>query len=199
MKILALTSFNCPEKLHGCTAKLPRSSISEHHKYCHFMPITCPASREKDTYCAWLGLKKNLLEHIKNHTHQELPAKHPFFVDSCRLWPEKIQRVFLLYADDVFTYYSLVFDDMWYSAVHQIGLTRRKYECTFSLDGMNGKDHIRVTLPIPETADGSSCSLFSGKCFRIPVNVIQHFVKDRHINLTIFINDVTKSKTPEEF
>jgi hypothetical protein len=194
MKILTVASFSCPENIHGCTARLPLSSISEHHKHCHFMLITCPASGEKDAHCEWQGLKKDLLAHVKTHAHKELPANLPLFVDSCRLWPRKIKCMFLLYADEVFTHYSLVLDNTWYSVMNQIGLTRRQYECTFKLDGINGKDHIRVTMPIPETGDSSSCSSLSGKCFRIPTNVIQHFVKDRHINTTIFINDVTKTQ-----
>jgi hypothetical protein len=158
----------------------------------------CPASREKGTYCAWQGLKKNLVSHVKTHAYRELPEKHPLFVDSYRELPETIQRIFLLYSGEVFTYYSLVFDDTWYSTVHQIGLTSRKYECSFKLDGTNGKDHIRVTMPVPEAADGPACSLLSGKCFRLSLNVIQHFVKEQQISLTILINDVKKSKTGKE-
>jgi hypothetical protein len=104
--------------------------------------------------------------------------------------------VFLLYADEVFTYYRVLFKDTWYSTVHQVGLTRRKYESAYKLDGANSKDHIRMTVPVPLTDDKSACSLLSGKCFRIPVNMIQHFIQDRHINLMIFINDVTKSTNP---
>jgi hypothetical protein len=177
-------------------ARMPLSNISEHYRYCHFMQVNCPASREKDTYCAWQGIKKDLFSHVKIHVHQQLPVEQPFFVDLCRVWPQEIKRVFLLHGDEVFTYYRVLFEDTWYSTVHQVGLTRRKYESAFKLDGANGKDRIRMTVPIPLTDDESSCSLFSGNCFRMPANVIQHFIKDRHINLTIFINDVTKSTDP---
>jgi hypothetical protein len=175
---------------------MPLSGILEHYKYCLFMLVTCPASREKETHCAWQGIKKDLPSHIKTHVHQQLSVLQPFFVDSCRVWPEKILRVFILYSDEIFTYYRLLFEDTWYSMVHQVGLTRRKYESAFKLDGAYGNDRIRMTLTVPVTDDESGCSLFSGKCFRMPVNMIQHFIKDQHINLTIFINDVTKSTNP---
>ncbi|XP_023723682.1 E3 ubiquitin-protein ligase Siah1 isoform X1 [Cryptotermes secundus] len=196
MKILSLASFNCPWNLIGCVAMMPLSAITEHYKYCHFMLLTCPASREKDTYCAWQGIKMNLPSHIKTHEHQQLSVAQPFLVDSCRVWPEKILRLFLLYEDEIFTYYRLVFEDTWYSMVHQVGLTRRKFESAFKLDGANGKDRIRMTVPVPVRDDESACSLFSGKCFRIPGNMIQHFIKHQYINLTIFLNDVTKSTNP---
>jgi hypothetical protein len=175
---------------------MPLFGISEHYKYCHFMQVSCPASREKDTYCAWKGIMKDLPSHIKTHAHKQLPVGHPFFLDSCCVGPQKILRMFLLYADEIFTYYRLVFDDTWCSMVHQVGLTRRKYESAFKLDGANGNDRIRMTAPVPVTHDESACSLFFGKSFRIPGNMIQHFIMDRHIKLTIFINDVTKSTNP---
>jgi hypothetical protein len=80
--------------------------------------------------------------------------------------------------------------------VHRAGLTRRKYESAYKLDGANGTARIRMTFPVPENDDEFGSSFLFGKCFRIPVNMIQHFIKDGRINLTIFINDVTKSTNP---
>jgi hypothetical protein len=196
--LLALTSFGCPGRPQGCTARMPLSVISDHYKYCDFSLFHCPVSRIKDMKCLWYGLKKDFPSHANNHVNLYIPFPgHNNFIDYFTVvWKPKPEYTFIFFKNEIFMYSKCIFGDKWFCILQQAGMTRRKYECVFHLVGVNGLDYIRVRRAVRGTEESLERAFSFGRCFRMPARMIKHFIQDEYMNLTIYINDVTKPTNP---
>jgi hypothetical protein len=192
--ILTLTSFNCPGESKGCSEKMPLSLITDHLKHCDFNLFQCPVGRIKDMKCLWYGLKKDFPSHVKSHVNWHIPFPgHNNFLDRFTIvWKPKPECAFICVEDEIFMYSRRLFRDKWVCILQQVGMTRRKYECVFYLEGINGFDHIRTTQVVRRTENSFMQEFSSGRCFRMPERMIRHFIEDDYLNMMIYINDVTK-------
>jgi hypothetical protein len=191
--ILVTTSYQCPSRPQGCTAKLPLNTIVDHYNHCEFGLIRCPVSRLGEKYCLWQGTKKDFLLHVTTHWFSII-LEDTHYKDIFSICPFTPCCKFLFLGDEVFAYYKFITRDRWIFLVEKAGMTHKKYECVFRFGDANGLNHIRVTLPIEDTEGTFLDKIKSGNCLRMPLNMMRNFIVDNtDMNLELFINDVTES------
>jgi hypothetical protein len=196
--LLTLTSFVCPFQPQGCTERTQVYSIKDHYKHCHFKVINCPVNQVKDMSCLWQGLRKDFPSHAKTHVNWHFPLPgHNHIIDSFSIvWPVKPEYAFIFVEDEIFLYSKCLFRDRWFCILQQAGMTKRKYECVFHLEGVNELDKISMRLAVKSTDESFALVYSFGHCFRMPARTIQHFIDEGFMNLMIYINDVTKPTNP---
>ncbi|KAJ3694398.1 hypothetical protein LUZ60_009878 [Juncus effusus] len=103
-KILEASKISCPNKPHGCPARIPYYKKSEHKTSCPYCPCFCP-----EVSCNFASSPKLLLEHAKD-VHNPLVHKFKYGVafyacisDSFRfkVLEDREDRIFLLSLNDI--------------------------------------------------------------------------------------------------
>jgi hypothetical protein len=61
--------FNCPNKLQGCPAKVPRSDLTQHKQSCHYSPDNLTNQREQNL--SELRLKLRQYSDAKTRTKEK--------------------------------------------------------------------------------------------------------------------------------
>jgi len=136
--------------------------------------------------CSWIGLKNNVLEHVKS-AHPNALEESPtldFHLADC--WG------IFSYFGELFTYYKRKRDGRYYAAFQLIGTSSKasKYKCGFKLRAANGIDQIRKTFSVHGYSEDWETIFNSGKCLNLDEETMELFVEENKLKLTIALHRV---------
>jgi E3 ubiquitin-protein ligase SIAH1 len=186
-RIASRQKYPCTNRDKGCSHVFPIDLISDHQAVCRYGPMKCPMNKLPSVTCSWRGL----LSEFKNHvmvSHESYYNDMPYIKSHNVGYAEAVRFI----HNEAFLCYKKIEKGKWFCAVQLVGTRQEasKYKCQFTLLGANGVDEIVETFAVRSFTEEFSDSFESAKCLVLDDKVIQNFVQDRKLNLTVSISTI---------
>jgi len=177
--------YPCANRQGGCLELFSIEHIAKHHAACLYGKIKCPTPFIRS--CSWIGLKNDVMEHVK--------SAHPkALIEKPRLTKSHLSDCWAMffYFGELFTYYQRKRNGRYYGAVQLIGTSSEasKYKCEYTLRAAHGIEQISKTFLVNGYSEEWETIFNSGKCLKLDEDIINHFVEENKLNLTITLSTV---------
>ncbi|XP_069680350.1 E3 ubiquitin-protein ligase sina-like [Periplaneta americana] len=186
--IVRSLQFPCSNQSEGCAEVLSNDLINEHEAVCSFGPHPCPMNKFPGTKCNWEGKWKNFEQHMNSvHKADTIIKKQQHLSVSTQT-----TKAVLFVLGEIFLYYKLRKNDMWFFAVILAGTLKQasKFKSIFTLRAENRVDEVMKCQKVGCYSDDFNHVFETFDSFRIDDEEMDKFVSQDRLNLTVEVRTV---------
>ncbi|KAM3964421.1 E3 ubiquitin-protein ligase sina-like [Aphomia sociella] len=204
-EIIAKAKVPCPNKLFGCVYTMEYTDVDEHLKQCIFREMDCPLGVVFGR-CSWRGKLKEMMDHFKERHPVNCLVNTDADVELNGVdIKEDDRHMYLISQGKMLFIITMKIDtlqNMVYWAVQHIGSKNVARQHIYEIHVTSKKDSRRKTVFMEHCFNDAlkADEVFRlGKCGIMPLDVLNHFIKDKKMSFRFFIKRIppNQEKNPK--